>query len=63
MHLRLSMMNPYRIRNFLGPATELPRGLGIVADYEAGISDRLEAPDRAVWNLRNEAILPACPAR
>jgi hypothetical protein len=38
MHLRLSMMNPYLIPNFFaGRSTGTVRGLGIVADSQAGI--------------------------
>jgi hypothetical protein len=38
MHLRLSMMNPYLIPNFFaGRSTGTARGLGIVADSQAGI--------------------------
>jgi hypothetical protein len=43
MHLRLSITKPYRMRKaFRGPI-ETRRGLGIVAERVAGMSDWLEA--------------------
>ena len=44
MHLRLSMMNPYRIPESVPKHyRQTVRGLGIVSDAELAVSDRLES--------------------